>query len=252
MAKSIGDEPGRLAILQTMGEITPCPHASGGAAGRRLVLRLRIQHERAAVPRAPAHDTARDADRPIGRLPSVLHRRRGTRSPGANKKRRQVPGRGVPARVPKNTPDVSWIASPEGFLIHVDSCPKAPPHALDLSTPALPDPRGSRPEGRSPHCGPLRPEASRSARHPARRPGFALRAVPPEGFPTREGPSPKARSPALGPSARRLQEPRGSRPEDPSPRLDPSTRRLFDPCGSRPEGPSPQPKDCAIRFTETR
>ncbi len=62
---------------------------------------------------------------------------------GVNKKRRQVPGRGVPARVPKNTPDVSWIAPPEGFLIHVDSSPKAPPHVLDLSTRRFRGPCGS-------------------------------------------------------------------------------------------------------------
>ena len=43
-----------------------------------------------------------------------------------------MPGRGVPARVPKNTPDVSWTVPPEGFLAHAAQNSKARYHAVTI------------------------------------------------------------------------------------------------------------------------
>ena len=140
-----------------------------------------------------------------------------------------MPGRGVPARVPKNTPDVSWTAPPEGFPIHVVPCPKAPPHALDLSTRRFRGPCGSKTRRPVPAFGSLRPKASRPTWFPARRPIPTLWTFPLPRFLIRVVPGPKAVPHIADRSARRLPDPRGARPEGPVSRFGP-----FRPKASRP------------------
>lgn len=140
-----------------------------------------------------------------------------------------MPGRGVPARVPKNTPDVSRIAPPEGFPTPVDSCPKAPPHVLDLSTRRFRGPRGSKTRRPVPAFGSLHPKASRPTWFLARGPLPTLWTFPSPRFLIRVVPGPKAVPHIADRSARRLPDPRGTRPEGPASRFGP-----FRPKASRP------------------
>ncbi|MEQ8693816.1 MAG: hypothetical protein RIC85_00605 [Gammaproteobacteria bacterium] len=65
-------EPIDLARPREIAESAPRPYAAGPHGCVDLVSRVQHQHERAPFPRARAHDTNRDPNRPVERLPPAV------------------------------------------------------------------------------------------------------------------------------------------------------------------------------------